>query len=132
MATLDINFNDVPLEMPPIDPGTYFLEIVEIPSKETAKDGLSQYLLVKMKIVNDPNFAERRVTDFLSLKEEWLWRINQLVKAAGIEARPEGIDLEEFLGKTVQAQLKSRVYQDKETGENRETVNVSKYVYNQA
>jgi len=131
MATIDVNFADVPLEQPPIDPGVYFLEITEVPTKEMAKDGLSQYVLVKMKIVNHPDFEGRPVSDFLSLKPEWLFRLNQLREAAGIEARPEGIALEDFLKKTVQAQLKTRVYQDKETGENREACNVAKYLYEQ-
>ena len=129
MARLDVDFTDVALEMKAITPGVYVLRIEEVPEIQPNKAGTGNNLVVRMRIDDEGEFKDRMVADYKSLANEWLWRVNQLREAAGIPANKDGIDLEEFVGKLVKAELSVTVSKDTETGEQREFANVKRYLY---
>jgi hypothetical protein len=125
MPVLNINFEDVPDEILPITPGTHVFEVTEVPVIEPTKDGLSQKLVVKMKIVDGPD-AGRAITDYISVKMQT--RMKRFFLALGLQVGAEGIDTNDALGRTGKLVSKTEAYTNPQTGETRESAKVVDYI----
>ncbi len=122
---LNVNFDEVPDEFLPIEPGKYVLEIRNTPKEEPTKDGKSTKIVVEFVVVDSPKYENRTVQDHISVK--MLTRIKRLCMSAGLKPGPEGIQTEELLGRRVTATIGTRTYKD-ESGEDRETARIIDYV----
>ena len=129
MPTLKFDFTNVGTEMEVIPPGVYEAEITGVPEVQPSKDGNSQNLIVVLTLQNAYKFSGRKVYDYLNLREEFLWRVNQLRLSAGIDAGEEGFDTEDLAGKIVKVELKNAAYTPPGSDEKQIRTNVNKYLF---
>jgi len=80
---------------------TYSLRIENIVEKIGA-DSQAPYLVLTHEVIDDPDFAGRKLWDNISLQEQALFKLKQLSISAGIDISRE-FDTEEFLGAVVLA-----------------------------
>lgn len=123
---INVNFDDVPDEILPVEPGTYEALIKEI-SLEPTKDGKGTKLVVQMEIVTEGPQQGRRLIDNISTKATT--RIKRLAKSAGLEVGAGGLDTEELLEKVVHTVVGNRNYQDPTTGETKTATDVKDYLF---
>lgn len=83
-----------------LPPGTYTLEIDNIECKTSKQD--KPYLNMTYKVVDDADYAGRKLFDTISLAESALFRLKQLALATNINISEE-FDTEDFLGATFDA-----------------------------
>lgn len=127
MPKIAVNFDDVPDQILPIEPGVY-TAMVESASVEATKDGKGEKVVVEMKIDDEanPNHG-RKIFDHISTK--MLTNLKRLAKSAGINVGADGLDIDDLVGKHVKLRTKTRVYKDPETGEAKESVAVAEYLF---
>jgi len=126
MPRLDMNFDDVPDEIVPLEPGIYRLGVAEAPKVEPTNDGTSTKLVVRFEVIEPEKFKGRALQDHISIK--MLTRIKRLFLSAGLKPGASGIDTEELTGAEVRALLKERSWKDPDTGETRVSVRVDDYI----
>jgi hypothetical protein len=85
----------------PLPPATYTLEVDNIDVK-TSKASNQPYMSMTYKVVDDDEFAGRKIFDNLSLSENALWKFKDFSLAVGVDVGKE-FDTEEFLGLDFQA-----------------------------
>lgn len=85
----------------PVPPGTYTLEIKEVEEKQGTK---AAYLNIKFEIVDDEDYAGRKVFEMVSLSPDALWKLKELTEALGLDITDE-FDTEDLLGETCEAVL---------------------------
>jgi hypothetical protein len=125
MPHLDIPFEEVPNEIRPVQPGTYTLEIMDVPTIEPTKSGNGQKLVVQMTIQDDGEFKGRRIQDHISTKMQT--KIKRLAIAAGLDPDNNGIDTEEMAGRQVKARVKSNTFTN-DFGEEIENARIQDYL----
>ena len=126
MARLDVDFNDVPDEIKPIDPGTYTLEVAKVPVIEPSAKGNGQNLIVDFRVVDEGAFKRRSVRDYIFLNEFGLVKAKKLIIGCGMPVG-NGLDTEEMLGMKTQAILAASSYVDG-SGETIHNSKISKYI----
>ena len=116
MAIVDLDFNDVPLEFPVIGMGVYVCEIDSEPEIEV-KEGKGNMVKTAMTITDEGDFKGMKL-----FTNACLWaaggkrQLKRMALSAGVDAtNPAGIDLAEFVGKSVRVKVVNEIYQDKET-----------------
>ena len=125
---LNFNFEDVPDEIKPINPGTYELEVAQVPTITPAKSGNGENLTVTYRVTSEGPFHGRSIKDFIYLNEMGLIKVKQLAVAAGMKLSASGLNTEELLGRKVKALVVNRNYNEEESGETRTRANVSRYL----
>lgn len=127
MAKLNVNFDEVPNEVQPVDPGTYTAAVEEANLEET-KDGKGMKVVVKMKIKaeNNPNDG-RLVFDHISTKMQT--QLKRLALSAGLNPGGDGYDTDDLIGKIVKIRVKNAPYKDEKTGETKETSRIAEYMF---
>jgi hypothetical protein len=133
MTTLNINFDETPDEIQPIEPGIYDLHIQSCEIQPT-KDGNSQKIVVEAAVVNhsDDNVNGRKVFDHISVK--MATKIKRLAKSSGftdeeLSQMGGSFDVSLLIDRIVRASIGQRSYQDPESGEQRTTSNVRDYIF---
>lgn len=128
MALIEVNFEDVPDEIQPVEAGVYTCLIDEVPEVKPTKDGAGEKIVVTMKIDNDESpMNGRRLFDHISMK--YPTRFKRLCKSAGLNPGAEGVDTSDLLGKHVEVQVTSGSYTDPDTGQTKPTSNIKDYVF---
>jgi hypothetical protein len=127
MSHIDIDFNDVPEVIPPIEPGIYDLEVMETPEVMPTNDGKGMKLVVKMKVVEEGPHKDRQVSDHISV-DKMRTKIKRLCLSAGLNPGADGLQTEELVGRILKAKLKNRTYVDRDSGEERETASIADYI----
>lgn len=127
MPRIATNFNDVPDEIKPLDPGIYTM-VVRSANIEPTKDGKGEKVVVELEVDDEtsPNKG-RKCFDHLSLKLPI--GLKRLAKSCGINPGAQGLDLEDLIGKIAKVRVKTRTYKDAETQEVRETSSVAEYMF---
>jgi hypothetical protein len=78
----------------PIPPGTYELEIKAVEEKQGTK---APYLNVTLEVINDEDYAGRKIFEMVSLSPDALWKLKELADAIGQDIS-ESFDTEDLLG----------------------------------
>ena len=105
---------DITSDFEPIDDGTYKFAITNCTQKVENNSG-KPYLSMELTVLDDPDFAGRKVFDNLSLGESSLWKLKQFADSAGVTVE-EDFDTEDFIGEEVEASVdteKSEEFRDK-------------------
>ncbi len=127
MTLVDINFDNVPDEIVPVEAGIYTAVIHEVPEVKPTKDGKGTKIVVQMKITDeDSPFKDRQLFDHISLK--FPTRFKRLCKSAGHNPGADGFDTADLLDCTVRVRVKARTYTD-EDGNTKETSGVDDYLF---
>ena len=93
---------ELPQSLEVIPPATYSFVVDNVESKTSAQD--KPYLNMTYKIVDDEEYAGRKVFDIISLDQKSLWRLKQFSLATGIDIDTT-FDTEDFLGAEFDAVL---------------------------
>lgn len=127
MGRININFDEVPDRILPLEPGVYTF-VVESATLEATKDRKGEKVVVELR-VDDPNSPNhnRKVYDHLSLRMPI--GLKQLIKSAGLRADSSGVSLDELVGKVVRARVKTRTYKDEDSQEVKETSAIAEYIW---
>jgi hypothetical protein len=109
MPTLDINFKEVDNEYVVIPPGIYAVEVVKADVMPT-KDGMSQKVVVEMKIVDasDIKFVGRGLQDHISVKMQT--RLKQLGMCFGLNVEKDGFTTEMLTGRSGRVEVRNETY----------------------
>ena len=76
-----------------LPPATYQLEVDNLESKTSGAD--KPYLSMTYKVVDDPDYAGRKLFDNISLAENALWRLKDFTKSIGVDVA-SSFDTEDF------------------------------------
>lgn len=126
---IDINLDDTPDKMLPIDIGVRTLDIMDITSEEDQNGDTIHIVQLKVNMP-EADDHERMAWDRFNFKYlPARVKFKQLVKAAGHTGTGESVDPTELIGCTVKATVKPRTYKDKTTGEDVQTTQVSRYLF---
>ena len=126
---IDINLDDTPDKMEPVEVGVRVLDIKDIVTEENSQG--EQIHVVTLQ-VNQPEAIdhERMTWDRFNFKyAPARVKFKQLCKAAGHTGTGQGVDPSELIGCSVKALVKPRTYKDKDSGEMVDTTQVSKYLF---
>lgn len=126
MSHIDIDFNEVPDKVQPLEPGLYTLRIEES-STEPTVDGKGTKVVLKLR-VNDPASPQhdRVVYDYISTK--MTTQLKRVMLSGGLKPGAEGLDVSALVGITVRARVKLNSYQDKATGETKTNSKIADYL----
>jgi hypothetical protein len=129
MATIDINLDDTPESLPPVEPGVRILTIKDIKEEESKQGDMQQVVELEVNQPDAPDH-ERKMWDRFNFKYPIArTKFKQLVLAAGHEGTGMGVEPAELIGTDVKAVVKPRVYKDPTTEEMVETTQVQKYLF---
>jgi len=115
MTIVNLNFNNVPDEDPPVAEGVYLCEIQEEPTVEQKSGG--QMIAARMIITDECDdkgrmlFANHCIWTPLGARS-----LKKMIISAGLTPSEEGIDLAEFVGTLVKVLVKHEMYTPKEEG----------------
>jgi hypothetical protein len=129
---IDINLDDTPTELPPINEGVRLLHIDDIETKE--KDDGGVYYNVCLS-VNEPDAEDHERKGWERFDFQYPMARTQfknLCLAAGHSGTGEGVDLTDLIGCDVKCIVAPRVYKDKTTGEQKQTTQVKKWLHGEA
>ena len=77
--------NEVPLEIPKIEPGEYVAEFHNAPTIEPNKAGDGNNICIQLRIVSDGPFKGQTIRDWISQKGPyWKTRLKQVITSAGL------------------------------------------------
>ena len=136
LVTVDTT-NPESMERPPyepLEPGVYELRItnrleVKPSANPSKKDGVNHG---RIEVKLEELASGKTVTDDIPMSPNMKWKLNQFAAAAGVaEIEPGQVDLDDFQGLIVQAEIGQRTYtrNDQTTGLANE---VNKYLYESA
>jgi len=128
--TLNVNFDEVPDQILPVEPGIYEAEIVEVPMITETRKKTGHNLVVSMRITTDGPHHGRALRDSIFLNDIGNVKIKKLCSSAGVLLGSGGFETEELLGKIVRCQVLNRTFTDSETGETRQIADVRDYLKN--
>ena len=113
MSTLNLDFTNVSTGFEVLPAGNYSGVITKVELRTNkAKDG--QYLNIEWE-VRDENDKIKKVWDMCSLKPAALWKLKELMAKLGFEVEGAiNLDVEEFVGKTCDFELKIDTYDGKD------------------
>lgn len=126
---IDINLDDTPDKLQPVEVGIRILKIIDVTTEDNAQGEAIHIVELQVDQLEAPDH-ERKMWDRFNFKfAPARTKFKQLVKAAGHSGRGSGVDPSELIGCTVKASVKPRTYKDKDTDETVETTQVSKYLF---
>ena len=130
MTTLNVDFNDVPDEYAQVAPGLYDFEIDGAPElKGSKKDESNLVMHIKLKVVSEGEFQGMVIMDWLcTWTDMGKVDIKKFIRSALGDVPNGGIDMADLDGKIVKAVIKSEMYDDPATGEQKERRSVKEYV----
>lgn len=125
MGHIATNFDEVPDQILPVDPGVYTL-LVETAELKPTKDQKGTKIEVVMKVNDEgnPNFG-RTVYDHISTKMNV--KIKRLWKSCGVVPGAAGVNTEDIIGKVCKGRIANRPYKD-DSGTVRETSSIQDYL----
>lgn len=111
------NLEDVEGGFEVLPPATYQLEVDNVESKTSKAD--KPYLNMTYKVVDDPDYAGRKLFDSISLSTDALWRLKDFTMSIGVDVTTE-FDTEDFLGADFSAvvDIKKGEQKPQTTGDN--------------
>jgi len=128
MPIINVNFNEVPDEIMPVDPGIYEAEITEVPIIVETQKKTGHNLRVNMKITTENSpMNGRTVRDSIFMNRIGNTKIKNLCNSAGIPVGEDGLDTEDLLGKIVTIEVGHRTFTT-DGGEERNFAEVRKYI----
>jgi len=129
MPKINVDFNEVPNEIPQLESGRYTLVVSEAPRLEqTKKDASKSKIVVVFKVVENPKFDGRMVFDHIGISNEnGKTRLKRLALACGLNPS-NGLDTEDLIGKTCLAFVQVGTYVDKESNETKDSVKIKDYI----
>jgi hypothetical protein len=122
---IQLNLNDVPDELLPIQPGVRTLTVKDITAKDSSKG--KPMLEVDLE-VDEPGHPDhgRPIRDWFTLDPRFATGLKRFWKACGLSFDADGIDPTDAIGKTVKAVIVNTTYTDKDTGETKEQSKVGR------
>lgn len=135
MPKIAVNFDSVPDQILPIDPGIYPLEVISVEEESVAskkKPGeMYNQVVVKLQVRDDGNKNDgRTVYDRIGIDNDWgRVALKRLVKSCGLTPGPDGLELNDLVGKLCRARIANRTYKDDSTGETKEASNIKEYLF---
>jgi len=129
VMTIQINFDDTPDRIEPIEVGIRILDVVDIDEQEDS-NGDTVYV-VQLK-VNEPDAADHERMGWERFNFKYVparIKFKQFVKSCGHEATGDGVEPSELIGCQVKALVATRVYKDKDTGDDVQTTQVKKFLF---
>lgn len=126
MARIETNFDEVPDQIMPVDPGVYTLtvEAATLEDVKPPKTGKKIVVILKVADEGNKNFG-RQIYDHISTKMDV--KIKRLCLSAGIKPGAGGFDTEDLIGKTLKARISNRTYKD-DNGAIKESSSVQDYL----
>lgn len=130
MPLVEMNFDDTPDKMLPVEAGVRLFKITDFTEEEN--DLGEKIRIVELEVLEGDD-AGRKAWDRFNFKyKPAMVKFKQLVKSAGLPAVGQGIDSSMLIGQTVRAVVKPRTYKDKTTNETKETTQVAEYLFEAA
>ena len=125
MGFIDIDFGDVPDEVPLIAPGTY-RGVIEKAEIRVSQKG-SRYLNVQLKVLEDPEWAGTTIFDIFMFEMDFgQVALKKLLRVALGEA-PKGLDPSNLIGKIVGMRINHKKGKD-QNGEMKLQAVVAEYL----
>lgn len=126
MPQIAINLNDVPDEMPKVDPGIYTAVVKEIELGPT-KDEKGERIKATLEIEDGPA-AGRRLFSYMGLGNDFgRVALKKFTKSCGMPLG-NNINVEDYLGKVCKIRVATRTYKDSETGETKESPDIKEFL----
>ena len=111
MALINVNFDEIPDGITPVEPGIYDAEIMETPTLEPTAKGTGFNLSVRMRVVTDNSpMSGRTLRDLIFQNEIGHIRTKQMALSAGLSPGVDGFDTEEVLGKIVKIEVTHKTW----------------------
>ena len=129
MAKIDINLDETPDKILPVEPGIRTMDVRDFSEGKTAKGEVKWTAELE---VNEPDADdhERRLWDQFVLKYHPAQvKFKQFLKSCGHPATGDEVDPSDLIGCTCTAVVKPRTYEDEDTGETIETSQVKSYMF---
>ena len=127
--TIQIYLDETPDRIEPIIAGIRVLDVVDIAEQED-KNGDTVYV-VQLK-VNEPDAEDHERMGWERFNFKYAparVKFKQVVKSCGHEGTGEGVEPSELIGTQCKAHVAPRVYTDNDTGEQVETTQVKKFLF---
>ena len=130
---LPIDLSSVPNQVPQIDPGQYYFNILSVTLEPPKGNQLERYNVTL--VVSEGKFKDRRVfdnfpvVDLADVNSRSAVRLRHLCMSAGLGGALQTVDTDQLVNKGVQATVSRNTYTDKNSGEVKEATNVKDYVY---
>lgn len=107
---ISVNLDDVQTTLA-WEPGWYMARIIDVEVRQ-ARDGESEYLNIAFECIetDEDKYPGYKVYTNCSLKPQALFRVKQLLQAAGIDWSSEGFNTEDMLGAELEIQVDNREY----------------------
>ena len=130
MSTISLptNLNDVDAsgDFKVAAPGEYTMEIKKAEVKTSANN--NQMINVGMQIIDDDDYAGTYVWETLVLIDSCMFKLKQFMLSAGMDVEEAELDLEDWIGETVQGVVDVETYTAND-GEEKERNVVKKYIF---
>lgn len=107
-------------------PGEYTMEIKKAEVKTSANN--NQMINVGMQIIDDDDYAGTYVWETLVLIDSCMFKLKQFMLSAGMDVEEAELDLEDWIGETVQGVVDVETYTAND-GEEKEKNVIKKYVF---
>jgi hypothetical protein len=125
---IDCNFNDVPDEILPLEPGTYEMELGEGIDIKPSASGNGNNLIVPMTVVNHATHNGRKHTHYIFLNDMGKTNLKRMAKSAGVTPGASGLDTSELVGKVVRVVIVNTPYVDKDTQETKQSAKIKDFI----
>lgn len=130
MSTISLptNLNDVDAsgDFKVAAPGEYTMEIKKAEVKTSSNN--NQMINVGMQIIDDDDYTGTYVWETLVLIDSCMFKLKQFMLSAGMDVEEAELDLEDWIGETVQGVVDVETYTAND-GEEKEKNVVKKYIF---
>ena len=116
MAIVNINLEDVPVDFTVVGIGVYVCEVQEEPGCVDKGEGKGNMVTPVLTITDEGEFNGEKLFDNICLWTKMGKRaMKRFTVGAGVESGPEGVDLADFVGKSVRVSVTHEMYKGKPT-----------------
>ncbi len=131
MPLINANFDDIADEVKPIPAGIYTFEIISADIEPTKKDPNKEKVVLKLQVTDGEQQGRQQFEHIGVSNDRGLTTLKQVAMASGLAVGAAGLDTTDLVGRTLQARIKARTYQDPESGETKEASGISAYLWRQ-
>ena len=131
MPHIDVNFDDVPDEVKPLAAGIYTFRVISAVIEPTKKDETKEKVVLGLEVdMEGSEYHGRKHFEHIGFSSDrGRTTLKQIMMAAGVPTGPNGLDVDDLIGQTLQARIKARTYKDPDTGEIREAAGVAGWLW---